>query len=191
LSPDAILNKLDSRLRFLTGGARDLPERQRTMQGAIDWSHDLLDDGEKAVFRRLSVFSGSFSIEAAEAVCSSVDGMDSVDIVDHITSLLDRSLLIRDEGIAGEHRFRMLEVVREYAGEALCNAGDFEITSRAHAECFVALAEKAEPFLQAAQSAEWFDRLEDEHDNLRTAMQWSLTNDPTMSVRLAASLRNF
>ena len=188
LAPAAILAKLESRLRFLTGGARDLPERQRTMQGAIDWSHDLLSDDEKTIFRRLSVFAGGFSIEAAEAVCRSDE---PIEVVDTITSLLDKSLLIRVEGQAGEHRFSMLEVVREYAGKVLDSIGEAESFARAHAEYFVSLGEKAEPFLQAAQTAEWLDRLEDEHDNLRAAMYWSLNNDPAMAVRLAVAVRNF
>lgn len=191
LSPSEILSKLENRLRFLTGGARDLPERQRTMQGAIDWSHDLLEEVEKVIFRRLSVFAGNFSIEAAEAVCSVADSNKTVDVVDTITSLLDKSLLLRHEGQDGERRFGMLEVVREYAGSALEAAGEHDAVSRAHAEYFVSLGERAEPFLQAAQTAEWLDRLEDEHDNLRAAMQWSLNNDPTMAVRLAVSVRNF
>ncbi|HEX6125657.1 MAG TPA: tetratricopeptide repeat protein, partial [Pyrinomonadaceae bacterium] len=189
LSPEAILAKLDSRLRFLTGGPRDLPERQRTMQGAIDWSYDLLTEDEKAVFRRLSVFAASFSVEAAEVVCNTDAG--DILVIDSITSLLDKSLLLRVNGQGGEHRFAMLDVVREYAVNTLQSAGEFEAVSRAHAEYFVALGEKAEPFLQAAQSAEWLDRMEDEHDNLRAAMQWSLSNDPKMAVRLAVAVRNF
>ena len=191
LAPSEILSKLESRLKFLTGGARDLPERQRTMQGAIDWSYDLLDENEKAIFRRLSVFSGSFSVEAAEAVCNSGNAGGEVDVVDEVSSLLDKSLVIRVEGKGGEHRFGMLEVVREYATEALETGGESESVARSHAGYFVSLGEKAEPFLQAAQSAEWLDRLEDEHDNLRGAMQWSLNNEPPMAVRLAVSVRNF
>ncbi|MEP6704651.1 MAG: protein kinase, partial [Acidobacteriota bacterium] len=105
LSPSAILSKLESRLKFLTGGPRDLPERQRTMQGAIDWSYDLLEENEKAAFRRLSVFSGSFSVDAAESVCGWLEPKDEVEVIDAITSLLDKSLLIRVEGKGGEHRF--------------------------------------------------------------------------------------
>jgi predicted ATPase/serine/threonine protein kinase/TolB-like protein len=191
LVPSAMLSKLESRLSFLTGGPRDLPERQRTMQGAIDWSHDLLDETEKAIFRRLSVFSASFSIEAAEAVCVTGDRDHGVQVVDTITSLLDKSLLNRIDGQGGEHRFSMLEVVREYAATALESAGEDDATKRAHAEYFVSLGEKAEPFLQAAQSAEWLDRMEDDHDNLRSAMQWSLKNEPPMAVRLAVAVRNF
>ena len=191
LSPSAILSKLESRLKFLTGGPRDLPERQRTMQGAIDWSYDLLDENEKAVFRRLSVFSGSFSVEAAEAVCGWQESKDEVEVIDAIASLLDKSLLIRVDGKGGEYRFGMLEVVREYAEQALHSAGENDAATHAHAEYFVSLGEKAEPFLQAAQTAEWLDRLEDEHDNLRAAMQWSLTNDPSFAVRLAVAVRNF
>lgn len=191
LSPAAILSKLDSRLKFLTGGPRDLPERQRTMQGAIDWSYDLLSEEEKAVFRALSVFSGSFSVDAAEAVCASNALLRRVAVLDVITSLLDKSLVRRLDGQGGEHRFGMLEVVREYAQDALESDGEDESARRAHAEYFVSLGEKAEPFLQAAHSAEWLDRMEDEHDNLRAAMQWGLTNDPPMAIGLAVSVRNF
>ncbi|MEO8042009.1 MAG: protein kinase [Acidobacteriota bacterium] len=191
LAPSAILSKLESRLRFLTGGPRDLPERQRTMQGAIDWSYDLLGENEKSVFRRLSVFSGSFSVDAAESVCGQMSSKSDVDVVDAITSLLDKSLLIRAEGKGDKRRFGMLEVVREHAEQELRTAGDEEGAMRDHAEYFVSLGEKAEPFLQAAQSAEWLDRLEDEHDNLRATMQWSLNNDPPIAVRLAVSVRNF
>ncbi len=191
LSPSAILSKLESRLKFLTGGALDLPERQRTMQGAIDWSHDLLDESDRTIFRRLSVFAAGFSIDAAEAVCNADAPKHAIEVVDSVTSLLDKSLLIRVDGESGEHRFGMLEVVREYAGDALRAAGEHELTSRAHAEYFVSLGERAEPFLQAAQSAEWLDRMEDEHDNLRSVMQWSLNNDPAMAVRLAVAVRNF
>lgn len=189
LSPAALLAKLDSRLKFLTGGPRDLPERQRTMQGALDWSFDLLTDDEKAVFSALSVFSGSFSVEAAEAVCGLAGSGPPV--IDTITSLLDKSLVKRMEGQGSEHRFGMLEVVREYAGQALEASGESETVRRRHAEYFVSLGEKAEPFLQAAQTAEWLDRMEDEHDNLRATMQWSLKNDATMAVRLAVAVRNF
>ncbi|MEO8573364.1 MAG: protein kinase [Pyrinomonadaceae bacterium] len=191
LSPSAILSRLESRLKLLTGGPRDLPERQRTMQGALDWSYDLLDENEKEVFRWLSVFSGSFSVDAAEAVCGSEKPKDDVEVVDAISSLLDKSLLIRVEGKGGEHRFSMLEVVREYAEHALQKAGENGAATHAHAEYFVSQGEKAEPFLQAAQSAEWLDRLEAEHDNLRAAMQWALINDPTLAVRLAVAVRNF
>ncbi len=191
LTPKAILSKLDSRLQFLRGGPRDLPERQRTMEGAIDWSYDLLDEDEKAVFRRLAVFSASFSLEAAEAICGDSDSTNEILVIDIVSSLLDKSLLRRINGQGAEHRFSMLEVVREYAADTLEAAGEHDSIGRAHAEYFVGLGEKAEPFLQAAHSAEWLDRLEDEHDNLRAAMQWSLTNEPHMAVRLAAAVRNF
>ena len=191
LSPSEIMAKLDSRLKFLTGGARDLPERQRTMRGAIDWTYELLDEVEQAVFRHLSVFSGSFAVQAAEAVNGWYKSDSYVGVLDAVTSLLDKSLLIRVVGQGGERRFGMLEVVREYASEALRSAGEDETAMRAHAEYFVSLGERAEPFLQAAHSAEWLDRLEDEHDNLRAAMQWSLNNDPAIAVRIAAAVRNF
>ena len=210
LSPAAILGRLENSLGLLTGGALDLPKRQQTMRGAVDWSYDLLDESEKSLFRRLAVFAGGLRIEAAEEVGAwqKAEGgkePDSVDeklflptaygrlptVLDGITSLIDKSLLIQKEQPDGEARFRMLEVVRDFALESLDTAGETQAVRRIHAEHFIAFAERAEPFVQAAQSAEWLDRLEEEHDNLRAAMRWSLDNDPSMAVRLAVALRNF
>lgn len=207
LSPAAILGRLENSLGLLTGGALDLPLRQQTMRGAVDWSYDLLDESEKSLFRRLSVFAGGLRLEAAEEVVGSqlslasesagrnnqltTDSRLLTTVLDGITSLIDKSLLIQKEQPDGEARFRMLEVVRDFAFESLDTAGETQAVRRIHAEHFIAFAERAEPFVQAAQSAEWLDRLEEEHDNLRAAMRWSLDNDPSMAVRLAVALRNF
>lgn len=207
LSPASILGKLENSLGLLTGGALDLPKRQQTMRGAVDWSYDLLNEGEKSLFRRLSVFAGGLRLEAAEEVVSGqfnslndnaagssqviTDNLLLTSVLDDMTSLIDKSLLIQKEQPDGEARFRMLEVVRDFAFESLDTAGETQAVRRIHAEHFVALAERAEPFIQASQSAEWIDRLEEEHDNLRAAMRWSLDNDPSMAVRLAVALRNF
>lgn len=188
LTPAAILSKLENRLNLLTGGARDLPERQQTMRGAVSWSYDLLNEFEKEVFRKLSVFTGSFRIEAAEFVCNAAD---DVEVLDAVTSLIDKSLVIQKELSDGESRFRMLEVVRDFASELLVSNGETDATGRKHAEFYVALGETAEPYLQTAQSDVWLARLEEEHDNLRAAMRWSLINDPSMSIRLAVAVRNF
>ncbi|MBA3694597.1 MAG: protein kinase, partial [Acidobacteria bacterium] len=205
LSPQAILTKLENRLKLLTGGARDLPARQQTMRGAVEWSYDLLTEEEKCLFRHLAVFAGGFTFEAAEAVAGchfSAAGKEemiseqetleieqlTIDTFDGVTSLVDKSLLVSKEQANGETRFRMLEVVREYALELLETRGEAEAMRRSHAEYFLALGEEAEPHLQSAQSVEWLNRLEEEHDNLRAALQWSLDRDAAIAARLAAGI---
>jgi predicted ATPase len=205
LSPQSILAKLENRLKLLTGGARDLPARQQTMRGAVEWSYDLLTNEEKCLFRHLAVFAGGFMLEAAEAVVScqlsvvcegeiyeqktiEIEPL-TIDTLDGITSLVDKSLLNSKEQNGGEVRFRMLEVVREYALELSGMSGEAEAMRRSHAEYFLAFAEEAEPHLQAANAVEWLNRLEEEHDNLRAALRWLLENDVQKAARLAASIR--
>lgn len=195
MSPRAILKRLENRLSLLTGGARDLPARQRTMRAAVEWSHGLLDDEEKTLFRRLSVFAGGFTLEAAEAVCvgSGPGGSDAprLDVLDVLTSLLDKSLLVRKEGPGGEPRFRLLEVVREYALEALGASGEGEFVRRSHARHFAALAERAHPELSRARVREWVLLLEGQHDNLRAALRWSIEHEPETAARIAGSVWRF
>ena len=192
LTPQALLAKLENRLKLLTGGARDLPARQQTMRGAVEWSYDLLDEDEKILFRRLSVFAGGTTLEAAEAVCDGFDpDEESLEVLDLITSLVDKSLLVAKEQADGEMRFRMLETVREYALESLEKNNEAEAMRRRHADYFLALGEAAEPHLQGEQAAKWLNRLEEEHDNLRDALGWSLENDAALAARLAAALRSF
>ncbi len=206
ISPRLILERLENRLKLLTGGAKDLPARQQTMRGTVEWSYELLDDNEKTLFRRLAVFAGGFTFEAAEAVCANYElqitnyelsenqkpkTKDQIGILDGITSLLNNSLLVRKEQTNGEPRFRMLEVVREYALESLEASGEAESLRGSHAAYFLALGEKAEPLLQFAESVKWLDRLEEEHDNLRAVLQWSLENDTETATRLAAAIRFF
>jgi len=131
LPPKAILTRLSNRLKLLTGGARDLPERQRTLRGAIEWSHDLLDDGERMLFARLSVFSGGRTLEAIEAICDP-EGDLPVDALDGVSSLLDKSLLRQEEGPEDEPRFVMLETIHEYSREKLEQSGEAEEIGRAH-----------------------------------------------------------
>jgi predicted ATPase/serine/threonine protein kinase len=187
LVPQAILSKLENRLRLLTGGSLDLPLRQQTMRGAVEWSYDLLSAHEKSLFCRLSVFAGGFTFEAAEAVCSGFE----MDFLDLLTSLIDKSLLLTKAQSGGETRFRMLEVVREYAFELFEASSETDEMRRRHFEYFLALGEKAEPRLLDIQSGEWFNRLEEEHDNFRTALDWSLERNQAQAARLAAVLRNF
>ena len=205
LSPHAILSKLENRLKLLTGGARDLPARQQTMRGAIEWSYELLTVEEKCLFRHLAVFAGGFTLEAAEAIVTCqlpiiCEGETSeqdtikinrltIDMLDGVTSLVDKSLLVSKEQANGDIRFRMLEVVREYALELSITNGEAEIMRRSHAEYFLALGEEAEPYLKSAKAAAWLDRLEDEHDNLRAALRWLLENDVEKAARLTAAIR--
>lgn len=191
LSPAAILSKLENRLNLLTGGARDLPERQKTMRGAVMWSYDLLNEDERQVFGELSVFSGGFRLDSAEYVCGRSEGQLSTELLDILASLIDKSLIIRKELPDGESRFRMLEVVRELALETLAERGRLDEIRRRHAGFFTDLGATAEPLLQSAESAVWLSRLEEEHDNLRAAMDWGLVNEPEMAVRLAVSVRNY
>ncbi len=203
LSPQAILARLENSLGFLTGGAKDSPSRQRTMRGAIEWSYQLLDEEEKALFRRLAVFVGDFSVEAAEAIGS--DEASAVEmqrlpeakerrtseILDILTSLVDKNLLVSKEQADGNTRLRMLGVVGEFASECLEQEGEAHTVRGVHAKFFLALAEVAEIHVVGEQSLEWLDRLETEHDNLRAALRWVLENEPEKAARMAAAMRQF
>ncbi len=222
LSPQAILTKLENRLDLLTGGSTDMPSRQKTMRSSLEWSYDLLTEDEKQLFRHLSVFSGGFTVEAAETVCRKqtmgVSGAQpsnkrvsnrsltnddlaqrgvnrllpaSYDILDGVTSLVDKNLIVAHEQPDGELRFRMLEVVHEFALDALLLNEQADTMFHRHAKYFLALSQAAEPHLRAAKSAEWLDCLEIENDNLRAALSWSLENDAAIAASLAAALRYF
>jgi predicted ATPase len=145
-APRAILKRLESALDLLTGGAKDLPERQQTMRGAIGWSYDLLDEDEKKLFHRLCVFRGGFTLEGAAAVGNAA-GDPGVDLLDVVSSLVDKSLISQREQTDGEPRFRMLIVVREFAAEKLEQSGEQDEIKRRHAEFYTALAVAAEPDL--------------------------------------------
>ncbi|HYO90853.1 MAG TPA: tetratricopeptide repeat protein, partial [Pyrinomonadaceae bacterium] len=189
-TPQAIFTRLENSLRLLTGGARDLPARQQTMRAAISWSYDLLEEGEKRLLSRLAVFSGGMTIEAIEEVCGT-DGEPGVEVLDVITSLVDKSLLVQKEQADGESRFRLLELVREYAMERLEQSGEEQKFKERHAAFYLALAEKAQPELLASGAAEWLNRLEEEHDNLRSALRWLLERDAESGLRLVGAARPF
>ncbi|MBC7814975.1 MAG: AAA family ATPase [Burkholderiales bacterium] len=186
LTPRTLLSRLSSRLDTLTGGAQDLPARHQTLQNTIDWSYNLLDDGEKILFARLAVFRGERSLEAIEAICSEALPMD---VFDGLESLINKSLIQQKEQFGGESRFIMLETLHEYALERLEESGESKAMHRRHAEYFVQLAERAEPELRQAQQLHWFQILETEHENMRTVLQWSLADgDITLGVRLVGAL---
>jgi predicted ATPase/DNA-binding CsgD family transcriptional regulator len=189
LSTELIRDRLESRLETLTGGARDLPSRLQTLRGTIDWSYDLLDEGEKKLFARLSVFQGGRTIESAEAVCT--PGL-TIPVIDGLESLLNKSLLFQEERLECEPRFLMLETIHEYARERLGESGEAEEMQHKHAVFFVALAEQAEPELSGAEQDYWFERLLSEHDNLRTALAFALgSGEGELALRIVGALRDF
>ncbi len=191
LPPDAILARLERRLAFLTSAARDLPVRQQTLRGAIDWSHDLLDEVERTLFRRLAVFVGGCDFEAAEAVCNPA-GELGIDTLDGLGSLLDKSLIRQEETEHGEPRFRMLETIREYGLERLADADDAAEIRRRHATFFLTLAEEAEADLTSTRGPVWMDRLEHEHDNIRAVLRWSQTaGSLEIALRIGGALWRF
>lgn len=205
LSPTQLLQRLEPRLPLLTGGARDLEEHQQTMQTAIRWSEDLLSPDERVLFRRLAVFVGGFTIEAAEAVCVASEGIEPLrlEVLDGLDTLVNQSLvqtwrLGEDAGEAT--RFRLLHVVREYALEQ-CDAGaggnEGNALRQGHLAYYLALAEKADMELTGPRQRVWLDRLEQEHDNLRAALAWARgygdadRETRERGLRLAGALRQF
>jgi len=189
LSPEMMRTRLESRLDTLTIGSRDVHPRLQTLRGTLDWSYDLLDDGERMLFGRLSVFQGGRTIESLEAVCA--PGL-SIEVLDGLESLLNKNLLFQKEGPVGEPRFYMLETIHEYADEKLEGSGEIEDIRRRHADYFAGLAARAEPELFAAGQGYWLTRLGCEHDNLRAALAWSLDSaDVTLGSQIAGALREF
>lgn len=188
LTPQAILGRLESALAFLAGGPRDLPARQQTLRGAIEWSYGLLNENEQALFRRLSVFRGGWTLEAADTVC--VPGHLGLDTFESLAGLADQSLLRHQEGEHGEPRFAMLETIREFAAEQLAVAGDVTDFRRLHANYFLSVAEAAEPELTS--SAEVVDRIGHDHDNFRSALGWAIdAGDVELGFRLGYALWRF
>jgi predicted ATPase/class 3 adenylate cyclase len=189
MSPTELAARLEKRLSLLTGGARDLPARQRTLRGAIQWSHDLLDTDERRLFARLAVFSGGWSLEAAEVLCG--PGLE-LDIVDGLASLVDGSLVVRSDDSEGSIRFEMLETIREYALEALTASTEEATIRRRHAEFFRAKAEESESHLLGEGRRRWVKFLQREHDNLRAAMDWAEEKGETATgLRIATALWRF
>ncbi len=190
LPPQAMLARLGDRLSLLSGGARDRPERQQTLRGAIDWSYDLLDEDERALFRRLAVFAGGARLDAIESFCPG-DELKGP-ILDGLGSLVEKSLLRQVAAGDGEPRFLMLGTIREYALERLAESGRGEELRRAHARHFAALLEQAAPQLLGADKRRWLDWLEEDHDNLRAACDWSIeTGDALMALNLIARAWRF
>jgi predicted ATPase/DNA-binding CsgD family transcriptional regulator len=172
LSLQALRKRLTRRLALLTGGARDLPARQQTLRSTVAWSYDLLVQEEQRLFRLLSVFVGGCTLQAIEALSSALGG-GSAQILDGVTSLLDKHLLYQIQSGTTEPRFGMLETIREFGLESLTSSGELEQTRHVHTQYYLRLVEEGEAHLFGAEQAPWFDQLEREHDNLRAALGWS------------------
>jgi predicted ATPase/class 3 adenylate cyclase len=184
--PRELLSRLDNRLTFLAGG-RDVGERQRTLRGAIGWSHELLDEREQVLFRRLAVFAGGCMLDAVEAVCD--PGELGLDAVDAVSSLHDKSLLRRDEATSDDLRISMLETIREYALERLDASAEAAEIRRRHAAFFLELAQRASAEVRGPERQRWLDGLERELDNFRAAIRWAIRSDAVEpGMRLAATL---
>ena len=172
LSLPALLERLEHRLHLLTGGPRDLPARHQTLRNTIAWSYELLSEEEQRLFRLLSVFVGGATLEAVEQVVPMLGG-ESVRVLDGMASLLDKHLLQRSEQGTNAPRLHMLETIREYGLEALEASGELEAVRLAYARSCLALAEEVEAHLFREENQRWFERLKQEHDNLRAVMRWS------------------
>jgi len=191
LAPSSMRTRLAARLQLLTGGARDLPQRQQTLRAAMDWSYDLLSAEEQKLFRRLSVFVGGCNLEGVEAVCDTKRDLD-LDLLDGMASMVDKSLVQQVEQGKGESRFVMLETIREYALEKLKESGEETPTKRAHAAYCLVLAEEEARDQSGAEGAEWLERLALEHDNFRAGLEWlTETEDAEWGLRLGAALFRF
>jgi predicted ATPase/class 3 adenylate cyclase len=188
-TPDQLLARLEKSLLMLTGGSRDLPERQRTLRGAIDWSHDLLDPEDRRLFARLGVFAGGGPLETADAVCGIPGDERPLDVFGGLERLAEQSLAAIGDDAHGDTRFTMLETIREYALEQLALCGDEETTRARHAAWCLDLAEQVAPELTGPDEARWLDRLEAEHDNLHAALRWLLERgEVEQALRIATSV---
>lgn len=185
LTPKILLERLSNRLETLVGGARDLPSRQQTLRNTLDWSYDLLNESEKQLFARLSVFRGGWSLEAAEYVCS----RDlSYSVLNGLTTLIDKSLVQQNETSYGEPRFMILESIREYALERLEESGEAETMRIAHADYFTRFVERTGKTINNLYRSDGISRMEAEQPNIRAILGWSLAGDPVPGLRLIAEV---
>jgi non-specific serine/threonine protein kinase len=177
LSIEQINARLDDRFRLLGARtSRSTVGRQRTLEAAVDWSYDLLPEPERQMLRRLSVFAGGWTLEAAEHVCAS-EGIDRADVLDVMSRLVDKSLVMADEEAEGRRRYRYLETVRQYGLERLRQSGEADAVHARHFAYFLDLTRRAEPELTRAEQLRWLGLLRLEHDNLRAALEWRLSSD--------------
>jgi predicted ATPase/class 3 adenylate cyclase/Tfp pilus assembly protein PilF len=188
LSPRALLARLGHRFVVLRGGTRDLPERQHTLFSAIDWSYNLLDESQKRMLRRLSVFAGGWTFEAAEAICNA-EGEEPIEVFEGLDILMDNNLLKPPEEQYGEPRLRMLETIREFAHEQLIDSGEAESAHQRHTQYYLSLVERVDTEMQHSAMLVRLRQLEAELDNFRAAMSWSLEQGQTeCALRIAMAL---
>jgi predicted ATPase/DNA-binding CsgD family transcriptional regulator len=182
LSAEQLASRLEDSLKLLTGG-RTTDPRHRTLRATLEWSHDLLSESERTLFRRLAVFAGGGTLEAAEEVCSG-EGIEQDDVLDILSKLVDKSLVVAEAspGVDGELRYRMLEPIRQYGQERLEESGEADATRDRHAASFLALAEKAGPELRGPRQVPWLKRLDTERDNVRGAMAWLVGQGESQTV---------
>jgi predicted ATPase len=189
LSVSEIDVKLSERFRLLTGGSRTALPRQQTLRSLIDWSYDLLNEQARRMLQRVSVFASGWTLEAAEAICAG-EGIGTGDVLDLVTSLVEKSLAALDTR-AGGSRYRLVETVRQYAREKLLDSAGGEPVRCRHRDYYLALAETSESALIGPDQYAWLRRLEDEHDNLRAALEWSLAAGGDSALRLCGALQRF
>lgn len=191
LTSERLLERLASQLTTLIGGARDLPARQQTLRGAIDWSYDLLNPAEQVLFARLAVFINEWTLEAAETICHT-DRPLPINMLDGLASLMDKSLLRQEDGLDGEQYFKMLDSLREYAYERLIASGEAQIIQDKHAAYYLELAEVANQAFGGSKETMWLNRLEKEEGNLRVALGRAHDrNDAAIVLRLCGALWRF
>src|SRR6266511_734997 len=191
LSPDQIAARLDDRFRLLAGGSRTSLPRHQTLRAVVDWSGGLLGEPERVLARRLAVFPGGATLEAAERVCAGPDlgGLASDDVLYLLAALVEKSLVVASDGDSGEMRYSMLETMWAYGEERRVKAGEDQALRNAHAAYFLELAEEAEPHLRRAEQLEWIERLTTERENLHGALRWAIDiQDAEMAMRLIGAL---
>ena len=189
-SPDALRARLEDQLGLLSAGARDLPERQQTLRGAIAWSYDILDEGHRRLLDRLSAFEGGIELAAAEAVCGPTNEL-GLEVIDGLMNLADQSL-IRTVETEGEPRFHLLDTIRAYAAERLADRGEADDVAARHSAWFLQLAQRLEPELAGAEQRIYLDRLEREHDNIRAVLdRATAAGDARVAIGLAHAVWRF
>jgi predicted ATPase/DNA-binding XRE family transcriptional regulator len=190
LSPTTLLARLDQSLPLLTGGARDLPERQQTMRAAIGWSYQLLTEPQRHLFNRLAVFRGGWDLEASEAL--GTGDAQGEDVLDLLERLVEQSLVVAEPGVEQERRYRMLVPIREYAEEQLALSDEDATVRRTHAAWYLSLAQRAEREMWGERHGRWPARLEAEYDNLRAALGWAVAaGEIEIGLRLTYALWKF
>ena len=186
LSVEQIAQGLGDRFRLLTGGARSAMPRQQTLRASVDWSHELLSHEECVLFRRLAVFAGGWTLDAVEDVCAG-DGVERLSVLDLLTSLVDKSLVVVDDG-ATSARYRLLETVRQYSHDRLIEAGEQVVVRARHRDCYLQLAEHIAPRVEAAGQRDWLDALDREAANLAAAGDHAADTDGELALRLCVAL---